>query len=197
MMLAPVNGPFEEIALNLKCRRRTSASQWQCCGEREIGAHGSERVNGCRKPEVSSDPVVFNHRQNDGGGTDLQKCRHLAHVRVSDDDVKAAVLLGVRVGLVSRIDDWSLQRRFETDLFLEKISTLTDLEGYELGREPKLTSDFPCTTENLSGDEMRCDLRNDSSEGQVSIDEVVLVTSVRVPFPIRVVLVRNDRLALG
>ena len=111
--------------------------------------------------------------------------------------MEATVFLGVGVGLVSCIDDWSLQGRFETNLFFEEVCTLTDLKRYEIRGETEFASDFPGPTEDLAGDEVRGDFRNDSSKGKVTINEVVLVTSVRVPFPIRVVLVRNNRLTFG
>ena len=111
--------------------------------------------------------------------------------------MEATVFLGVGVGLVSCIDDWSLQGRFETNLFFEEVCTLTDLKRYEIRGETEFASDFPGPTEDLAGDEVRGDFRNDSSKGKVTINEVVLVTSVRVPFPIRVVRVRNNRLTLG
>ena len=90
--------------------------------------------------------------------------------------MEATVFLGVGVGLVSCINDWSLQGRFETNLFFEEVCTLTDLKRYEIRGETEFASDFPGPTEDLAGDEVRGDFRNDSSKGKVTINEVVLVT---------------------
>ena len=48
---------------------------------------------------------VLEHAQQDRRGADLQEGGVLAHVRVADDHVEAAVALGVGVGLVAGVDD--------------------------------------------------------------------------------------------
>ncbi len=53
--------------------------------------------------------------------------RVLAHVRVADDHVQAAVLLAVGVGLVARVDDRPLDHGVERDLGLEEVGALGEL----------------------------------------------------------------------
>ena len=55
--------------------------------------------------EVLLDEVVLDHAEHDGHGAALQIVGHLAHVGVAHDDVETAVLLGIGVRLVARIDD--------------------------------------------------------------------------------------------
>ena len=47
----------------------------------------------------------LDHPQHQVGGADLEQRRGLAHVGVADDDVQAAVALGVGVRLVAGVDD--------------------------------------------------------------------------------------------
>ena len=54
---------------------------------------------------VTGEPIVLDHGQDEGGGADLQEVGHLGEVGVAEDDVQAAVLLGVAVRLVTGVDD--------------------------------------------------------------------------------------------
>ena len=85
---------------------------------------GGDRVG---QHQVGAEHVVLDHGQHDGGGAHLQERGRLGHVGVADDDVEAAVLGGVAVRLVTRVDDGPLQRRLEADLLLEEVGPLADL----------------------------------------------------------------------
>ena len=89
----------------------------------------ADRGDGVREREICAEDVVLDHREDDRRGADLQVRRHLAEVRVADDDVEAAVLLRIAVRFVARVDDGSLERGLQPDLFLEEVGALAQLEG--------------------------------------------------------------------
>ena len=87
-----------------------------------------------RRARSRSMKPVLDHRQHQRGGADLEVGRDLGEVGVADDDVQAAVLLGVGVRLVAGVDDRPLERRLEADLDLEVVGALADLEAVRRGR---------------------------------------------------------------
>jgi hypothetical protein len=78
---------------------------------------------------LSAQPAVLDHRQDQRGRPDLEVGRDLRQVGVADDDVEPAVLVGVGVRLVARVDDRPLERRLEADLDLEVVGPLAELEA--------------------------------------------------------------------
>src|SRR5206468_9790871 len=96
--------------------------------ERRVVAHRAQRGHGRFDGEVAVDEARLDHREDERRRTDLEERRDLVEVRVADDDVQPAVLLRVGVRLVAGVDDGALQRRLETDLDLEEVRALADLE---------------------------------------------------------------------
>ena len=132
------------------------------------------------------------------GGAHLQEGGHLAQVGVPHDDVQPPVALRIGVRLVAGVDDGTLQGRLEPDLLLEELGSLRQLEGdVAPGVTRRLASHLPRPGEDLTGDEVRCHQMGDAGKGHGAVHEVVLVGAVRVALAVGVVLVDDDRLALG
>jgi hypothetical protein len=83
----------------------------------QLGDRGFHREVGAQEP-------VLDHREHQRGRAQLEIAGDLAHVRVADDHVQAAVLLRVGVRLVPGVDDRPLQRRLQADLDLEEVRAL-------------------------------------------------------------------------
>ena len=88
-----------------------------------------QRADGSVDGEVGADRPVLDHREHQRRRADLEVGGDLGEVGVADDDVQAAVLLGVGVRLVAGVDDRPLERRLEADLDLEVVGALADLEA--------------------------------------------------------------------
>ena len=104
--------------------------------------------------------------------------------------MQAAVLLRVRVRLVAGVDDRALQRRLETDLHLEVVRALADLEAVAVTVLPE--PDPAGAADHLPADEERRQVAHDVAERGGPADEVVLVGAVRRPLVVGVVLVEQQ-----
>ena len=89
-------------------------------------ADGADRV--LEGHVAQHDRRVLEHAQQHRGGADLQEGRVLAHVRVADDDVEAAVALGVGVGLVAGVDDRPAAGRRRRHALPDVLGPLGDAE---------------------------------------------------------------------
>ena len=144
------------------------------------------------------DVVVLDHLQHERRRPDLEERRDLAQVRVADDHVQAAVLLGVGVRLVAGIDDRALQRGLEPDLGLEEVRPLAELVPLPGPVVPRrLGPELAGPAEDLPGHEERREVRPPGSRTAPPVDEVVLVRAVRVPLAVAVVLVDREPLPPG
>ena len=97
--------------------------------------------------------------------------------------------------LVAGVDDRSFERRLETDLLLEEIGPLTQLERLLLSRVGDLLADLACPGIDLARHQVRSQLVDDLRERHGSVDQVVLMTAVGVALTVRIVLVDHDLLA--
>src|SRR4051812_3898981 len=134
---------------------------------------------------------IFEHSQHARGGTDLDEGRVLAHVRVPDDDVQAAIPLGVGVGLVAGVDDRTTARRRRADTFPDVLGALGDRVHRTAGR----LQDLAGPGEDLPADEEWDQHLCVVAEIVGPAREVVLVAPVAVAGRIRVVLEEIDRAA--
>jgi hypothetical protein len=157
--------------------------------------HRAHRRDRARDREILVDEAVFDHREHDRGRSDLEERGDLAQVRVAHDHVEPAVLLRIRVGLVTRVHDRPLERGLEADLLLEEVGALTDLEVDGFGAV--LGTDLARTGEHLARDEPRDQVAHEHRERHRAVDEEVLVTAVGVALAVAVVLVDDDLLARG
>ncbi len=87
------------------------------------------------------------------------------------------------------------KRRLEPDLFLEEVGALADLVVDRVGAV--LGADLARAGEHLPRHEPRNEVAHQHRERHVAVDEVVLVTAVRVALAVAVVLVDDDLLARG
>jgi hypothetical protein len=82
--------------------------------------------------------------------------------------------------LVAGVDDRSFERRLETDLLLEEVSPLTELEWRRLASVGDLLADLARSCVDLTGHEVRGQLVDDPRKRDGPVDQVVLVTAVGV-----------------
>ncbi len=154
-----------------------------------------QRVDRPVDGEVGADRPVLDHRQHQRCGADLEVGRDLGQVGVADDDVQPTVLLGVGMRLVTGVDDRPLQRRLETDLDLEVVGPLADLEAR---RAPVLADADPAgAAHDLAADEERREVPDDVGERRRPLHQVVLVGAVGRALVVGVVLVQHERVLPG
>jgi hypothetical protein len=104
--------------------------------------------------------------------------------------VQAPVLVGIRVRLVPRVDDRSLQRGLQTHLGLEEVRALRELVDRAVALVPLgLGAELAGAGEDLPRDEERRQVAHDVAERQRAVDQVVLVRAVGVALAVGVVLV--------
>jgi hypothetical protein len=153
-----------------------------------------ERRHRRRQREVGG-VAVLDQLEDERRRAELQQRRDLAQVRVADDHVQPAVLLGVGVRLVARVDDRALQGGFETDLGLEEVRALRHLVTVPRPLVPRgLPAQLAGTAEDLTAHEERGEPCDQVAERHLPVDKVVLVGAVRVALPVAVVLVHGEPL---
>ena len=142
------------------------------------------------------DEVVLDHGEHESGRADLQEGGDLRRVGVADDHVESAVLAGVGVGFVAGVDDRPLECGLEPDLFFEEVGPLGELIVHLVGAlAGQLGAHLAGPREDLTGDEVRRAVANNSSERRVSAHEIVLMRAVGVALAIGIVLVEHQLLA--
>ena len=149
-----------------------------------------ERGHRAGHAQVGGEEPVLDHRKDQGGRADLEVGGDLGEVRVAEDDVQAAVLLGIGVRFVPGVDDRALQRRLEPHLHLEVVGALADLEPVAVTVLPE--PDPAGTADHLTADEERGQVTHDVAERCGPADEVVLVRAVGRPLVVGVVLVEQQ-----
>ena len=132
--------------------------------------------------------VFFEHAQHDGRGADLEEGRVLAHVGVADDHVQPAEALGVGVRLVARVDDRTGPGGRARHAFPDVLGAL----AHAVHRAACGLQHLARTGVDLAGDEERDQHVGELREVAVALDEVVLVTAVRVARGVGVVLEQVD-----
>ena len=184
---------LEVLPLELERRHRPAVGELHLDAEGHIARHVVQRRDRVHEGEVGQE-AVLDHLQHDRGRAELQELRDLAEVRVADDHVQAPVLLGVRVRLVTGVDDRSLQRRLQSDLGLEEVGALGELERVTAAIVPGgLEAHLAGAGEHLPGDEERRQIPDDVGERGGAIHQVVLVGAVGVALAVGVVLVDRER----
>ena len=131
---------------------------------------------------------VLQHAQQDRRGPDLQERRVLAHVRVADDHVEAAVALGVGVGLVAGVDDRAAAGGGRRHALPDVLGPLGDAVDRAPGRLQHLAG----AGVDLAADEERDQHLGVVGEVVAPAGEVVLVAAVAVAGRVGVVLEQVD-----
>ena len=192
-MLLVLDGRLEEAELDLQGGGPPAVGEQHGGRQRRVVAHLTDRRHRVAEQPVVAEGAVLDHRQDDLRRPDLEERGDLGEVGVADDDVEPAVLLGVGVRLVAGVDDRTLQRRLQADLLLEEVGPLAQLERHRVvGGAGRLAADLAGAAEDLTGDEVRRDLRGQPPERRLAGHQVVLVAAVAVALAVRVVLVDDD-----
>ncbi len=190
--------PLEQPPLDLQRRRAIAVAQHDRLAQRRVVADLADRRHRVAEQPLVTEFVVFDHREHDRGGSDLEIRGDLAHVRVADDHVETPVLLSVGVRFVAGVDNGSLERGLQADLLLEEVGALAQLVRHVVGWPTgELAAHFAGTAEDLPRDEVRGDLAGHAPEWRLACEQVVLVAAVAVAFAVGVVLVDDDLTAIG
>ena len=146
--------------------------------------HGVHRPGQRKVGEVHA---LFDEIQHQCGGTQLEVRRRLREVRIADDDVQPTVLVGVGVRLVARVDDAAFERRLETDLDLDVVGALRQLESGLIAR--RADADAAGAGDHLARHQMRRQARDYRGERRLARHQIVLVRPVGGALAVHVVLV--------
>ncbi len=145
--------------------------------------------------QVGGQEPVLDHRQHQRRRAQLEVGGQLAHIGVAEDHVQPAVLFGIRVRLVTGIDDRPLQRRLQAHLDFEEVGSLADLEAFlpAVGAAPHPAG----PADDLPGDEERREKPDDLREWRRATHQVVFVAAVGCALIVGVVLVELDGRGTG
>src|SRR5262252_2230875 len=181
-------GVLEVLRLELQRRDGPPILEAHRLPQGGIVADVPDGLHGRLEAVILVEEPVLDHVEEEGGGADLEIGRHLGHVGVAHDDVEPAVLLGVRVGLVTRVDDGARRGRGAGDLLADVLGPLRQAvvkaaRGLQHLARPR---------EDLAGDEEGDEPLGQPLEGDVAAHQVVLVAAVGVPRGVRVVLEEKD-----
>src|SRR6202043_3227884 len=154
----------------------------------EVVADLADRADGVVQREVAERDPGFDHFKDKRRAADLHHRRGLAHVRVPDDHVQAAVFLSVGVRLVTGVDDRPAAGGGRCDALPDVLGALAQAERRRLGRLQPLAR----ATDQLAGDQERQQHVGDPGELASADDQVVLVATVRVARRVCVVLEQVD-----
>ena len=149
-----------------------------------------DRAHRLEQAQVVEPDAVLDHREHQRRRPDLEERRVLGQVRVADDHVQAAVLVGVGVRLVAGVDDPALERGLEPDLHLDVVRALGELVAGLVARGPE--PDAPGAGDDLAGHEERRQPGDDRRERRLAGAQVVLVRAVGGALAVDVVLVELD-----
>ncbi len=94
------------------------------------------------------------------------------------------------MGLISGIDDWTLEGGLEANLFLEEVGSLSDLEVDVL--PTVLRPDLARSREDLPRDQKRRGVADDIAKWSLPRQKVVLVGALRIALAVGIVLVERD-----
>ncbi len=104
--------------------------------------------------------------QHQAGRPDFERRRILAHVRVPDDEMESPILVSIRMGFITRIQDRSVMHRVDTQIRLHEVRSLREL--IRSGNMPGLLSfgpNLPRTGYHLSAHQKRQQAGNESRKG--------------------------------
>ncbi len=100
-----VAGLGEVLPLDLQRAGLAAVGQPDLAAAGDVVGDLADRADRVLHREVAHHHALLDHPQHQVAAGDLEHRGGLAHVGVADDDVQAAVLLGVRVRLVAGVDD--------------------------------------------------------------------------------------------
>ena len=186
--LDEVDGLLVVLALHLQRRGLPAAGQAHLAAARDVVADLADRPDRVLQGQVPHHGARLDHAQHQVGRADLQQHRRLGHVRVADDDVQPAVTLGVRVRLVTGVDDRPGTGGGRADALPDVLGAL----AHAVHRAPRRLQHLAGTTEQLPRDEERNEDVRQPGELPVPGHQIVLVTAVGVAGRVGVVLEEID-----
>ena len=147
------------------------------------------RTGQCQIAEVDAvSGTLFDQVEHQRGGAHLEVGRGLRQVGIADDDVQAAVLVGVGMRLVAGVDDAPLEGGLQADLDLDVIGALGQLEtGFVTGGAD---ADPTGSGDHLAGDHEGGQPRDDGRKRGLPAHQIVLVRAVGRALAVDVVLVQ-------
>ena len=196
VVAAPLPPRVRGIAVRLEDverAHRAAVDEVERLGERQVVTDGAHRRDRSREDDPRQG-LVLEGAEHEARHAHLEQVRDVGVVGVADDDVQAAILAVVGVRLVARVDDGTLQRRLETDLGLEEVGALSELETGPLALGAD--ADAAAAGDDLTRDEERRHARDDARPRHVAAQQVVLVRAVRGALTVGVVLVQLRRAVL-
>ena len=119
---------LEVLGLDLQRRELTAVHQAHQPTAGRVVADLADRPDRVLERQVAQHDAVLDHPEHEVGRTHLEQRRRLGQVGVADDDMQAAVLLGVRVRLVPGVDDGTRAGRRRGDAFPDVLSALAETE---------------------------------------------------------------------
>ena len=184
-----VAGLGEVLALDVERAGLAAVGQADLAAAGDVVADLADRADRVLHREVAHHHALLDHPQHQVAAGHLEHRGRLAHVGVADDDVQAAVLLGVGVRLVAGVDDrpatgwW----RCETPSQMCSARWLTAYDAPRGGLR-----DLAGADDDLAGHQERDQHVGEPAELAGPADQVVLVAAVGVAGGVGVVLEQVD-----
>src|SRR5581483_6419386 len=186
--LQVVDGAGVVLALNVERAGLPATGETHRAPAGQVVADLADRADRVVEREVAERHARFDHLQHQRRGADLQHGRGLGHVRVTDDDVQAAVFLGVGVRLVAGVDDRAASGGGARHAFPDVLGPLAQAEGRGL----RGLQHFACATDQLAGNEERQQHVGNAGKFTGADDQIILVATVGIARRVGVVLEQVD-----
>ena len=186
--LQVLDGAGVILALNIQRTGLPSTGQPYRSASGEVMADLADGADRIVQGEVAERHTRLDHLQHQGGGSDLEHGRGLAHIGIADDHVQAPVLLGIGVRLVPGVDDRTRSGGGAGDTLPDVLGALRQAERGGFRGLQHLAG----TADQLSGDQERQQHVGDPGELSGPHDQIILVTAIGVAGRVRVVLEQVD-----
>jgi hypothetical protein len=183
-----VLGLAEVLGLDLQRADLAAVGQPDRASAGHVVADLADRADRVLQAEVPHDDAGFDHPQHEIGRAHLEQRRRFGHVGVADDHVQPPVPLGVRMRLVSGVDDGAAARGGAGDALPDVLRALAQaVDGAARGLQH-----LPGPADELPAHQERDQDVRKLAEVAGPRDQVVLVAAVRVPGRVGVVLEEVD-----
>ena len=183
-----VAGLAEVLGLDLQRAGLAAVGQAHLAAPGGVVADLADRADRVLHREVAHHHALLDHPQHQVARGHLEQRGRLAHVGVADDDVEAAVALGVGVRLVAGVDDRAAAGGGAADALPDVLGAL----AHAVRRPARGHHDLAGPDHDLAGHQERDEDVGEPAELTGAADEVVLVAAVGVAGGVGVVLEQVD-----